>query len=487
MLSSSTYLDNMSTRISQNLSLRLSPERKYGPKYCPCTNCLHYPCKCCTLCHCFPCCCHSCCVCVNCHCCPCRCCAICHRCPCICCPTCHCNPCLCCTECHSFPCKCCAICHSTPCKCCPTCHLYPCRCCSECHCMPCKCCPTCRHTPCTCCPTCHCSPCVCVKNSLRNNNVNSPLRNKVNSPLRTCSPLRCCHSPCCSPCHSPCCSPCHSPCCSPCHCHIICHSPCVMKSPNRNTFMGSTNATAGSSLNRFDRSAQNFDRGNNVSYEESQFWDFLKLLMQAEAQIEDSKINLALGSDFNCEDAFRIFELDGRGFLTMDDLKYGLNLIGVYPTNNDLRLLMKRFDLQNQGSINYADFFDILVPFEKEYRNMVEFRSPNSCCPCRCPDVFSARTICNLKDLFCLIISLENEINNMRKNFGMLRLKLRDVFNKIGCGLPYFSNSNLMDYIQKNGLFTSTKNADLLFIRLDKNRNGQIDYREVEDEVTPLY
>ena len=31
------------------------------------------------------------------------------------------------------------------------------------------------------------------------------------------------------------------------------------------------------------------------------------------------------------------------------------------------------------------------------------------------------------------------------------------------------------------------KDADLLFIRLDKNRNGKIDFREVEDEVQTLY
>ena len=249
--------------------------------------------------------------------------------------------------------------------------------------------------------------------------------------------------------------------------------------------MGSTAGGTVGSLNRND-GTQNRG-GNNGSYEEAQFWDFLRQLMQTEAQIEDAKIKLALGSDFNCEDAFRMFELDGRGFLDSEDLKYGLNLIGIYPTNSDLRLLMKRFDLQKQGSINYADFFDILVPFEKEYRNMVEFRTPNSCCPCRCPEVFSPRTINCLKDLFNLIINSENSINNARKNFGTLRLKLRDVFNKIGFGLPYFTNSNLADYIRRNGLFSSTKDTDLLFIRLDKNRNGKIDYQEVEDEVTPLY
>ena len=44
-----------------------------------------------------------------------------------------------------------------------------------------------------------------------------------------------------------------------------------------------------------------------------------------------------------------------------------------------------------------------------------------------------------------------------------------------------------MVYLQKECLLNSNKAADLLFIRLDKNRNGKIDYKEVEDEVQTLY
>lgn len=58
-------------------------------------------------------------------------------------------------------------------------------------------------------------------------------------------------------------------------------------------------------------------------YEEKQFIEYLKVTMEAEGRIERQKIDLALRSDFNVEDAFRIFELDGRGYITEDDLKYG--------------------------------------------------------------------------------------------------------------------------------------------------------------------
>ena len=346
------------TRISRNLSLRQSPERKYAPKYdasCP-------------------------------------------------------------------------ICFYCPCKCCHVCHLLPCRCCN----------------------ICHCCPCACI--------VHSPLRYRTNSPLRTPSP-----------------------------------SLNKTYSPNRNFinssgYMGSTNFSTYHSPTRFRNPNINYNLSNNNynEYEQRQFNNFLQKLMLIESQIERIKIDLALNPDFNCEDAFRLFELNGRDYLDKNDLKYGLNLIGLFPSEKDLSLLMKRFDLERQGSLNYADFFDIVVPFEKEYRTMVEERIPNSF-TCRSLDAFSFKTISILKDLFNYIINSENEINDLRRDYGSLRLKLRDIFGLLDyLRNGYFTNSDLMVYLQKQNLLGNNKDADLLFIRLDKNRNGKIDYREVEDELQTL-
>ena len=328
-------------------------------------------------------------------------------------------------------------------KLCQICCFYPCRCCHICHCCPCK-----------CCYLCHCCPCRCV--------TYSPLRYRSSSPINSSSPVL---------------------------------NP--LKKTNISTtksggFMGSTNYQSYNSPLRNPNTNINLNRSSNDynynAYEQKQFNDFLTKLMEIEGQIEKIKIDLALNPDFNCEDAFRLFELDGRGYLDKDDLKYGLNTIGIFPTDQELRLLMKRFDLQNQGGINYADFFDIIVPFEKEYRMMVEDRIPRSCCPCRSPDVFSYRTMSTLKDLFNFIIDAENDINNMRRTFGTLRLKLRDIFGLLDQSRNgYFNNDEFIDYLIKENLLVVNKDADLLFIRLDKNRNGKIDYKEIEDEVQTLY
>ena len=227
---------------------------------------------------------------------------------------------------------------------------------------------------------------------------------------------------------------------------------------------------------------------NQNEYEENQFNEFLRQIMVAEGQIERIKVNLALRPDFNCEDCFRIFELDGKGKLYPEDIKEGLNLIGVFYSDFEIDLFFKRFDLKNKGYIDYSDFFDIFVPFQREYRNIVEERKPNSCCPCRCPDIFCPETLSILKNLMDNIIKHENNFNFLRRGFTTLNLKLKHIFENIDIlKMGYFTNSDLIVYLKKNKIFSDNLDADLLFIRLDRNRNGKIDYHEIYDETHPLY
>ena len=227
---------------------------------------------------------------------------------------------------------------------------------------------------------------------------------------------------------------------------------------------------------------QNPNIKDNENFEQKQFNEFLKKLINVESQIEEAKVNLANNPDFNCEDAFRLFETNEKGYLDKEDIKKGLNLIGVTPTEQELNILMKRFDLQKNNFINYADFFDMVVPFDKDLRPAVENRQPKS------PDNFSEKTINDLKNLFELIIKTEMDINNERKNFGTLRLKLKDIFALIDkSGKGFFDIDEMMVYLANNNIVESNKNADLLFIRLDKNRNAKIDFPLIEDELQILY
>ena len=316
-----------------------------------------------------------------------------------------------------------------------------------------------------------------------------PIQKTICPPISSKYCCNLCHC-CCNPCCKCCC------CCSCCTCYIPClnfdyssTSPYIRKKEEDNNLKNSQNFTENNKYNeppQEEEPKQNINK--YVNYEQNLFNDFLKKLMEVEARIEDAKISLAINPDFNCEDAFRLFESNDKGFLTKEDIKNGLNLLGIYPTGKKLKLLMKRFDLQNNGYINYADFFDMVVPFEKNYRQRVENRPPRSCCPCRCPEIFSNKTLYYLKNLFNLIIDFENEINDDRKLLGTVRIRLDRIFGVLDQdGKGFFDNKEMMEYFNNVGILESERDADLLFIRLDKNRNGKIDFFEVEDELQTLY
>ena len=215
-----------------------------------------------------------------------------------------------------------------------------------------------------------------------------------------------------------------------------------------------------------------------------QFLDFLSFLMVKESQIEDLKIELARRDDFNFEDLFRIFEVDGKGYIEPEDLKQGLKLLGLDPSDFDIKLLLKRFDLNQQNLLTYSDFFDICVSFEKKLRNSVQIRPPNSCCPCKSPDVFECDTLIAIKNLFKFIIETEREINEMRVDFDSLRSKFADVVQFLDVSRRGVINrSDLKLYLTQFNKFTNSKECDLLFIRLDKTRSGEVGIDEIENEL----
>ena len=321
--------------------------------------------------------------------------------------------------------------------------------------------------------------------------------NNYYNPLRYSSLNRCCYC-----------------CCCPCRCYYLCNNCCCCYCCNpcsRLNFDYNNLRSSDEISNEPDLKDLNINKKENVepskeisgnenqenpnlpnknqneyfSYEQNQFNDFFRKLMEVEAKIEDAKIDLASNQDFICEDVFSLFETNNKDFLDEENLKKGLNLIGLEASDEDIKFLMKRFDLQKSGHINYADFFDMIVPFEKESREKVENRYPVS--TSANPDNFNPNTLNGLKELFNLIINSEKEINEMRKQFGTLRLNLRDIFSNIDkSNSGAFSNKELVDYLGNNNMGDNLRDADLLFIRLDKNRNGKIEFAEVEDEMQTL-
>ena len=212
--------------------------------------------------------------------------------------------------------------------------------------------------------------------------------------------------------------------------------------------------------------------------------NILKLISETEIQIENQKIELSLREDFNIKDAFNFFCVSKKNYITEYDLKITLNNLGLYPNNDDITLLMKKYDISNNGLLNFIDFFDMLVPFNKEYRNRMEQKS--QLIITKDSKVFFDTTLFFLKNFFIFLIESEKKIEIMRqelyKGTNNAVMKLFNEIDKMLRGV--FSISDYYQFfIDKFGEVPN--GIDLSFIRFDRKRKGEIDWMSFAYEFIP--
>lgn len=81
-------------------------------------------------------------------------------------------------------------------------------------------------------------------------------------------------------------------------------------------------------------------------------------------------------SDFNIQDAFRMFDINQTGMITRMQFEEVFNLLKLFPTSLEIELALFRYDKDIDGRLNFSEFEDALLPADKNYRDLVLARQP---------------------------------------------------------------------------------------------------------------
>jgi len=71
---------------------------------------------------------------------------------------------------------------------------------------------------------------------------------------------------------------------------------------------------------------------------------------------------LALKTEFNLLDAFRLIDKKSRGYVSKTEMEFALNDIGIFPRKEELNLFFKRYDRDLDGLLRYSDFCKAILP-----------------------------------------------------------------------------------------------------------------------------
>ena len=217
---------------------------------------------------------------------------------------------------------------------------------------------------------------------------------------------------------------------------------------------------------------------------EKKFIKYLKEVIKSEREIEFARRDLMRQRDFNGEDAFRLFEVEGSGVVTKKDLNFGLKLLGINPTFYQIVLIFNRYDLDGNDFMEYQDFFDMVVSYKDEDRKEEEKRKSNRNIGNRRKELFSPRTRDLYKKLFLVIIEEEERLEKLRQKLNINDQMMNEIFYKINEDKDGICNKNeFANYCLRNNICKERKDAYLVFIRLNKNRDGGLESKEFSNEL----
>ena len=139
----------------------------------------------------------------------------------------------------------------------------------------------------------------------------------------------------------------------------------------------------------------------------------IKDYLSIEKKLENCKVDLALRSDFNLLDAFRIFDTSKNCYITIIDFVNGLNNLGINKSDVYIGALFRKYT-KNCTQMKYPEFCDMIISKDINYSGIVSNRNSSSVCK-----EFSYDTQILFKTLLSESIDGEYEKEEIRQNLRL--------------------------------------------------------------------
>jgi Ca2+-binding EF-hand superfamily protein len=211
-------------------------------------------------------------------------------------------------------------------------------------------------------------------------------------------------------------------------------------------------------------------------------------MIRIENEVESQKTSLALKSDFNLTDAFKIFDRDYRGTVTSYELRDGLSAIGVFPTQEELDLFITRYDTTGDRRLNMREFSDALLTLDSYYASIVNRRPSNHRYPIyRRDDCFLSDTRVAFSALWRTHFRSEAQAETIRQRLQtMPYFNVYEAFNSMDLNdSGSITQSEFRRMIQSRGFYVSDKEVTELVEKMDKNKDGRVSFAEFREEIMP--
>ena len=266
-------------------------------------------------------------------------------------------------------------------------------------------------------------------------------------------------------------------------------SPPRHSSPLRRNGGGSPSRTASSSFAQAETSMRNsYVRASPLSAsEESELVSIFFQQINLERDLNSSKKDVALCSDFNLLDSFQMFDINDIGYVGEYDLEDTLVELGIRPTREEISLLFNHYSSLNNRRLTYSEFSKLFTPKELEYSRILSNRTAFNVPRAERRRVFCADTLYKVTKVLRLHLENETAAESLRQRLARRpSFSMHDAFQAVDKDRNgYITFGEFQGLLEQNGIFATAKDVESLMDRYDKDKDGRVSYSEFLDEVTP--
>merc|ERR1719201_1917170 len=109
---------------------------------------------------------------------------------------------------------------------------------------------------------------------------------------------------------------------------------------------------------------RNVDKNSNGAID---FNEFIEMMVRRDAKVEEDVMH-----------AFRVFDRDGDGYISVEELRLTMNNLGEPLTDQEVRSMIEEADLDGDGRINFQEFARLMQTQQQQEHRSGSMSTPPS-------------------------------------------------------------------------------------------------------------